>query len=831
MKKTVPFLCLLAWLYLSPFSPVSAQLPTITSQVGLPVGMHSGQQLAYGNGKYLLLGGYNSTTSLNSIYTSATGTAWAQVTTIGLVTAQLNHLAFGAGVFVVVGNNGVIQTSADGTTWTTQTSGTTNDLNKIYFVNNRFFAIGKKRTLLTSADGIAWTAVAFNAGDPDDFFLSLTYGNGAYVLSARKDYGSQAIVYRSTTAADNTWTVNNTALGLGESVNRIQFLNDKFFAFLIGQRMFTSTDGITWTDITSSIVLTNPDGTTAGWGDGNQIFHAIWDGTKYHFYGSSTYYRDYNSGYGSTFTSTDGRNLTLLTKTAYIIPQDADYINGKYFVCGNEGIVSSSDGLTYQHPGSSFRDMVKTTNKYVAVGTLGADGRLIGNSSDFSTWTARGPNTVRELYAVAYDGTNVLAAGSQNILRSTDEGDSWTTVYNNNAETVTALSYGNGRFVAGGYGAAGGFLRASTDGGQTWTSVDNSNFYFVRIKYVNNRFFALGYDNDTYLGRLLTSVDGSNWTDVTPDLGFEVLYFSDVVFDGTKYHVLGTESAGYTPVGFFTVSTATPDDGASYGNKAAANNAPAGAVLGGSYDEGVLNYTAGKFTGAVIDVNTGQDYIITSTNGSSWTVIPQNSYSTITAAVSSGSTVRMLGRGNAFFTVDYSGTLPVTLLQFSGVLKAGAAQLRWVTASEQNTKQFLVQHSVSGSGWATIGVVAATGNSSQPVSYQFTHATPAKGANLYRLQMQDANGSTKQSRIISIDAGGTNSVTIFPNPASDKFVVQTADGRKGSIVLYNAAGQPVKMTTIAGSYTVVDIASLPTGIYQAEVLLGTERSVVSVVKN
>ncbi|RYY00932.1 MAG: hypothetical protein EOO53_20560, partial [Gammaproteobacteria bacterium] len=175
MKKRL-LLFLGAVLCLCAAPKLHAQTPSVNSQVGFPVNAKNGVQVAYGNSKYVLLGGYNGTASLNSLYSSTTATSWNLIATNNLVTTQLNNIAFGAGLFVVVGNDGIIQTSADGINWTTRTSGTDKHLNRVYFINNQFFAAGTRRTLLTSADGIAWTTIAFNAGSPTDQFMSVAYG-------------------------------------------------------------------------------------------------------------------------------------------------------------------------------------------------------------------------------------------------------------------------------------------------------------------------------------------------------------------------------------------------------------------------------------------------------------------------------------------------------------------------------------------------------------------------------------------------------------------------------------------------------------------------------
>ena len=823
MKRPAKIICMLAAVCILHVN-LSAQTPIINSQVGFPVGIRSASQVAYGNSKYLLLEGYNNTAHTNAVYQSTTPSGWNIVATSGLTTTQLNYMAFGAGVFVAIGNDGIIQSSTDGITWTTRTSGTTNNLIKLYYLNSNFFAVGYNRTLLKSADGITWTTISFNVGVATDIFLALAYGNGAYVVTAR-NLGGIGQVYRSTTAANNSWTYYSNSPAF-VTVNRIQFLNNKFFCFTSGNTMYNSSDGITWTNFTASVVLTNPGGGTTTWNASHQIFNGTWDGTTYRFYGSSAYY----GGYGSNFTSTDGVNFTLLTKTAYIVPQESTILNGMYFVTGNEGIVTSTDGITYQHPGASLRDMIKTGSKYVSAGMVSQEGQIF-NSTDFTSWTNRTPAGCKELYAIASDGTNVLAAGYQKVYSSATNGDSWTTAYTNTNETITAMAYGNGRYVVGGYHATTGpFLRYSTNGGTSWTNAASDDNYYLKIKYINNRFFAFGTDNTTYTGRIMYSTDGISWTDVTPNTAYEVLYYKDVAFDGTKYHFFGVESLAWAPVGFFTLSTATPQTAASYANKAVISNTPGGVVLGGAYDEGVLDYSGGKFTGAVIDATTGQDYIIYSTDGSSWTAVPQLSSSSITAAYVNGNTSQMIGRGNAFFTVEQSGVLPVLLTQFNGRLDGPVVKLTWTTTSEQNSKQFIVQHSNDGINWREAGIVAAAGNSTQTTQYHFTHNNPVQGANLYRLVQQDLDGRTVQSHMINITMAGTKRVEWYPNPVTDKVIIRTATALPGQIILFNSSGQAVKRAHISSLETTLDVSSLARGTYYATIIQGQSREQLSIIK-
>ena len=59
-------------------------------------------------------------------------------------------------LYAAVGNSGTILTSPDGTSWTSRTSGTTEDLYGVTYANSTFVVVGTSGTILTSSDGTTW---------------------------------------------------------------------------------------------------------------------------------------------------------------------------------------------------------------------------------------------------------------------------------------------------------------------------------------------------------------------------------------------------------------------------------------------------------------------------------------------------------------------------------------------------------------------------------------------------------------------------------------------------------------------------------------------------
>jgi len=107
--------------------------------------------------------GYNGTVyiavgSNGLIYTSSNLTSWSKQTSG--TTQVLNKIAcILPTLCYVLGNNGTIESSANGTSWSTQTSGTTANLNAMACGINKCIIVGQNGTILSSYNLGPWTAV------------------------------------------------------------------------------------------------------------------------------------------------------------------------------------------------------------------------------------------------------------------------------------------------------------------------------------------------------------------------------------------------------------------------------------------------------------------------------------------------------------------------------------------------------------------------------------------------------------------------------------------------------------------------------------------------
>jgi hypothetical protein len=159
--------------------------------------------------------------------------------------------------------------------------------------------------------------------------------------------------------------------------------------------------------------------------------------------------------------------------------------------------------------------------------------------------------------------------------------------------------------------------------------------------------------------------------------------------------------------------------------------------------------------------------------------------------------------------------LPVNWLKFTAVRKDNTAVLNWITASEYNTQDYVVQHNVAGN-WKDLGTVKAAGNAATPTNYNFTHNTPSRGYNHYRLVQQDANGKQTFSEMATVWMGeGSAGISVFPNPVQN-YLIKITTPEPTHITLYDATGRKVLAQNLKEGTHTVDASGLPGGLYRLQ---------------
>ncbi|MEO8862340.1 MAG: T9SS type A sorting domain-containing protein [Ginsengibacter sp.] len=180
--------------------------------------------------------------------------------------------------------------------------------------------------------------------------------------------------------------------------------------------------------------------------------------------------------------------------------------------------------------------------------------------------------------------------------------------------------------------------------------------------------------------------------------------------------------------------------------------------------------------------------------------------------------------------------LPVTFLNFDGLLVDNKANLTWSTATELNNTGFQVQKSSDGQGFSTIGFVKGAGNSSLIQTYNYTDIKVLSGYNYYRLKQVDIDGNFNYSSTIRLDFKNFD-WAIFGNPISSNswIQLQVAKTSKVAFAIYTIDGKPVKIidkgTLSTGTYSIpLDLGNIPAGIYIVKLVSDKQTFTKKVIK-
>ena len=246
---------------------------------------------------------------------------------------------------------------------------------------------------------------------------------------------------------------------------------------------------------------------------------------------------DYNAGNSRVFTSPDGINwterssnvinnyywLSVCYGNGLFVAVGAQRGTGGGIIKNTNNIMTSPDGINWiQRTGVSgvLCSVGYGNGRFVAYGENDTNSIIISSTNGTSwtlvkqtEWKMQTMSNIRN-NAIAYGNgkyavVTYLTNGSQSInMYSSNNGTAWTAHYNNNTPRMDIICYGDGKFV----GAFGNFIYYSYDA-IIWeeASVPVSGLGATSICY-GNGLFVIVRNSGTYGDRVLISSDGINWT-------------------------------------------------------------------------------------------------------------------------------------------------------------------------------------------------------------------------------------------------------------------------------------------------------------------------------
>lgn len=300
---------------------------------------------------------------------------------------------------------------------------------------------------VVNSEGEILEQISFEEISDGTFYLSFTpseYGICEKVQLKIKSNTPESAWTTGTSAADNTWTSITYGNGLFVAVSESGS----------GNRVMTSSDGVSWTSRTSAA-----DNSWKSVTYGNGLFVAV-----------------SSSGSGNrVMTSPDGINWTIQTSAANAQWQD---------------VVWASD-----------------LNLFVAVASTGGTSNVM-TSPDGITWTLQTSANGNTYQSIAY-GEGLLVAVSLNgttaSVMTSINGTSWTS-RTTLTDGWTEVVYGAGRFVAVGTNG----VMYSLDGINWNSGTEATNHNWAGLAFNDSIFVAVSVD-----GTSMKSINGNEWSSLT----------------------------------------------------------------------------------------------------------------------------------------------------------------------------------------------------------------------------------------------------------------------------------------------------------------------------
>lgn len=180
--------------------------------------------------------------------------------------------------------------------------------------------------------------------------------------------------------------------------------------------------------------------------------------------------------------------------------------------------------------------------------------------------------------------------------------------------------------------------------------------------------------------------------------------------------------------------------------------------------------------------------------------------------------------------------LPVELTNFTVEEDRGAALLKWSTAAEINNDYFLVQRTVNGIEFETIGIVDGAGNSSALNHYDFTDTAPLDGLSYYRLVQIDFDGATASTEFVAFTKTISDEFQIAPNPTEGLITLsKTLEiGTTVEVLIQDLSGRTLRRYDfVAGQgafVEILDVRDFPSGMYSLVIQTPGKNAVRKIMK-
>lgn len=165
--------------------------------------------------------------------------------------------------------------------------------------------------------------------------------------------------------------------------------------------------------------------------------------------------------------------------------------------------------------------------------------------------------------------------------------------------------------------------------------------------------------------------------------------------------------------------------------------------------------------------------------------------------------------------------LPVELVNFEVSKLENHNLLSWRTKTELNNDYFIVQRSLDGELWETIGFVDGNGTSNTEHIYYFEDRIIESGISYYRFKQVDFDGAFQFSPIRSINRSKENNSTdLYPVPSHGGFTIASSGKTIKDVLISDIAGRKILVQIIQKTDTFfkAELAKNAEGIYNVIII-------------
>lgn len=181
--------------------------------------------------------------------------------------------------------------------------------------------------------------------------------------------------------------------------------------------------------------------------------------------------------------------------------------------------------------------------------------------------------------------------------------------------------------------------------------------------------------------------------------------------------------------------------------------------------------------------------------------------------------------------------LPVNVASFTATRTNNGVELVWVTSTESNSKEFMIERSEDGNNYSLIQTLPAAGNSTSNKRYAFEDLqVPNTNFVYYRLSQKDRDGSLRVIGVKKVFIGVKGfAAKVYPTLANSTVMVdlQQMFASQTRIVVSDASGRALIQLNIPARTPrmEVNVSTLARGVYFIELNNEGYRSTLKFIKN